>query len=577
MKPVGFVLAVPVDAADGSDAGMTREACLEQLCAGGVRIWAGEGTPLIDIPGGGCLIGVMFSAGGHRRLDALPCDPRGQEPVQFGRRLARAGWGAYIAILPGRPGRGVDVIADPSGLLPVYRFRSATHVLVTSRPDLLARALGRPLAIAITGLRAHLLRPELRQRATALAGVAELRPGYLTRIGKNPPDEVPIWQPGDGAGVPPVAGLATAARGLREIAVRVATAWADVLGPVAVAASGGVDSTLICAALAAGGHPFSCVTVATADRSGDERSYVRLLAGQLGVPCSEAFYDNAAFDPLRSASAGLPRPSRKSFLKAFDAALAAGMRNTGSRVAFDGNGGDNLFCFLHSAAPVLDRLRGEGLGRGALATLLDMCRVTGCDVPTMMAAVARGLISRTGRPSWPADTRMLADLSEATDAIDPLTPWVQEPVERRSGRLDHLALLMRAQNHVHGLGDAQPRFSPLMSQPLVEYCLAVPTWVWCSGGLNRAPARAAFAPAVPPELRVRTAKAGPDSFIRAAFAVHRRCLREMLLDGVLAAAGLLDRAALERALASDPFARGSLAYRVLDLAEAESWARSWSC
>ena len=44
----------------------------------------------------------------------------------------------------------------------------------------------------------------------------------------------------------------------------------------------------------------------------------------------------------------------------------------------------------------------EGLGRGALATLLDMCRVTGCDVPTMMAAVARGLISRTGRPSWPA-------------------------------------------------------------------------------------------------------------------------------------------------------------------------------
>ncbi|AKM08758.1 hypothetical protein AB433_00020 [Croceicoccus naphthovorans] len=61
-----------------------------------------------------------------------------------------------------------------------------------------------------------------------------------------------------------------------------------------------------------------------------------------------------------------------------------------------------------------------------------------------------------------------------------------------------------------------------MSQPLLEFCLGVPTWTWVTGGQNRALARAAFADLLPRSVLDRTSKAGPDSFIRSAFDRHPR-------------------------------------------------------
>ncbi|KUO56542.1 MAG: hypothetical protein APF78_09445 [Sphingomonadales bacterium BRH_c3] len=172
--------------------------------------------------------------------------------------------------------------------------------------------------------------------------------------------------------------------------------------------------------------------------------------------------------------------------------------------------------------------------------------------------------------------RLLAPEPDGQADLNPLTPWLDTEVDRHRGKRDHLALIMRAQNHLHCLGVAGlPRFSPLMSQPLLEFCLGVPTWLWCAGGINRAPARSAFARDLPPEIVRRTSKAGPDSFIRRSFSDNRSTIRAMLLDGLLARQSLLDLAAVEQALGVDAMAGGSIIYRLLDLAEAEAWARSW--
>jgi len=55
-----------------------------------------------------------------------------------------------------------------------------------------------------------------------------------------------------------------------------------------------------------------------------------------------------------------------------------------------------------------------------------------------------------------------------------------------------------------------------------------------------------------------------------------RGLRAMLHDGLLAGQGLLDLAAIDAALALDSQAGDDRIYRLLDLVEAEAWARSWS-
>ena len=50
---------------------------------------------------------------------------------------------------------------------------------------------------------------------------------------------------------------------------------------------------------------------------------------------------------------------------------------------------------------------------------------------------------------------------------------------------------------------------------------------------------------------------------------------ERLLDGLLAAHGVIDRHALEAALRTDETEDNSVFGRVLDFLEAENWARSW--
>jgi len=115
-----------------------------------------------------------------------------------------------------------------------------------------------------------------------------------------------------------------------------------------------------------------------------------------------------------------------------------------------------------------------------------------------------------------------------------------------------------------------------MSQPLMEFCLGVPTWIWTHSGRNRALARAECAQELPPAVLARTSKAGPDSFVRQIFALNRNSIAERLLDGLLAANGVIDRHAVEAALRTDERDDNSMFGRILDLLEAENWARSWT-
>jgi len=80
---------------------------------------------------------------------------------------------------------------------------------------------------------------------------------------------------------------------------------------------------------------------------------------------------------------------------------------------------------------------------------------------------------------------------------------------------------------------------------------------------------------LPEEIVKRTSKAGPDSFIHQYFNTHRKLLREQLLDGLLAQHDVIDRNAVNEAFQSGIRSDSELVLRLLDLAEAENWAKSW--
>jgi asparagine synthase (glutamine-hydrolysing) len=575
MKAVKFVLAVPLP--NHPSGTLKRSRRPEELCGKSPSLWTDDSTALIDLGEAGVILGALFSRSSFELLESLPGDaPECRNIDRLAAWLIEECWGAYVAIHTNCQTGAVQILLDPSGLLPVYSAETATHRIFASHPGLLRQTSGFELVPSWPAIHAHLSRPNLRQRVTCLAGVSELAPGELIVAGERHVSRRQLWRPEDFMPSRARISCEEAAEQLRELATPILGAWARRLGRVAVAASGGVDSSLVCAALAEAEQPFDCVTLATADPSGDERTYVRMLGEHLGVSIIDRIYDIRAIDPLVCVSAGLARPSRKTFMAAVDAALFDAGQSLEADVIFDGNGGDSLFCFLHSAAPLVDRLLCEGPGRGLAATFVDLCHLTGCSMPTMMREAVGRLFRRRSSGLWPADLRLLSGAFEP-DRVDPLSPWLETRVGCHPGKRDHLSLLMRSQNNVNGLAaGGLPRFSPLLSQPLVEFCLGVPTWVWCAGGINRAAARAAFAADLPRGILERVSKAGPDSFVRSIFDTHRHTYRDLLLEGLLVRQGLLDRKLVEAALNVDYRSEGSIIYRLLDLGETENWARSWS-
>ena len=118
---------------------------------------------------------------------------------------------------------------------------------------------------------------------------------------------------------------------------------------------------------------------------------------------------------------------------------------------------------------------------------------------------------------------------------------------------------------------------PLLSQPLVETCLRIPTYVLIRSGRDRAVARQAFERDLPSEIARRQAKGRADQHVRNILDANLDFVRELLLDGVLVKRGWLNRAALELYLTRE---RSPADHQYSEILQehlcTEAWLRRWS-
>jgi asparagine synthase (glutamine-hydrolysing) len=529
------------------------------------------GAPHVMLPGGkGLIWGHLFDRGGSRILTGGPEDLTGQAE-----HFVESYWGGYVALRTRNA--AAEALRDPSGAISCYQATLDDVHIVTSAPHLLVEAGLVPAEIDWTILSQALVYRDLRPARTALRGISEVLPGTVVWALPTGLQTRCVWTPWHFTRAEDeITDVATAVQAVRDTAVLCLTAWGNCFDRPVVEISGGLDSAIV----AAGLHESRCrpigLTFGPAAGDPDETPYARAIASHLGIALRRETPRVDAVDILHSDAADLPRPCARNFAQAFDRPNGAMAAIENADAFFSGGGGDNIFCYLRSSLPAVDRLKRQGLDIGVASTINDLAGLAETTLWNVARRTARVAMRRGTVDLWPVENRFLSTAATAALPMPAGHPWIEAPAGALPGKRAHIASLIGVQNHLEGHGRLRqaPIISPLLSQPLMELCLSIPSWLWCDGGINRAIARAAFAGRLPHAVLARRTKGAFEGFCTQLLGANRGKLRAMLINGALGRAGLLDTEAIVECLAR-PAPRPGDVVRLLMLADAEAWAHSW--
>ncbi|WP_448659189.1 asparagine synthase-related protein [Sphingomonas sp. CJ99] len=549
----------------GGDATL-RDALARRLAAklGLVRCWQSgfallltrPETPCSTVPDG-MIIGRCIGDPGRASLDDL---------------VGRC-WGNYVAVTS--QGDEVTILRAPMGCLPVYWTQANGMALIAARAGDLLEASGIRPSIDWHAMAEHLAFPHLRGTATGLSGISELVPGERLHVTPAATHRTLAWSPWRfTAPEMAIPDPAIAAALVRDTAIRATAGLAGAHARPLLELSGGLDSSILAACLTRSNMQAFAINLVTSNGEGDERVHAGRVAGHCGL--SLALRDvSDAVDLTMVDREGLARPGLPMLIRPADALLSEAAGSLGADAFVSGTGGDSVLCSPASAAPAADRLRREGVGTGFARTVIEIARLRNASAWRVTALAIRQALRPPLHRYWPQVPGFMAP--DAIPAQPAAHPWFSEPDGLLPGRRSHVRSILAAMAHLDGYPRQRhrPSLFPLMSQPVVEACLRVPSWLQVANGRNRAVAREAFRSLLPAGHVDRGAKGGLDRFAMHAILANQAGLRAFLLDGALAAGGLVDRPRLEAYLCGGALPADERMFLLLPLIDAEAWARGW--
>lgn len=517
----------------------------------GLALFAGTALPVHRLIDGALVLGDIF--------------PLGSEEC----RRPGDGWGSYLSF----SGQGGDIRIERAPLtgMPLYWTRFGAGFVCMSHLALAEGLIG-DLEIDWDFVAHSLSFINLRTERTGLSGLSELLPGTRLEFAGDRARAWPLWSPWNHASKPSSLGLADLAPELERRLITCMAAWSRSRPDVLLELSGGLDSSIVAAALHGADASFSAINFVAPRGDGDERFYARAVAERCGAPLIEAPLGAEKIDLVAPPETLTPRPTSYAVLSSIDAAFekAIGGRDV---AILGGIGGDNIFGFDGSVAPVLDAWATFGFSRSTFAALRDVARAAETTVWNALRLTLRGRLNGP-RSGWRRETLFLDP--RAVPARPFPQPWDEGAASALPARRNHVEAVLRILDFIDRPARWYDRdvVAPLLSQPVVEYCLSVPSWTWVSGGRDRAVARAAFARRLPSQVVWRRGKGRIESVAAAAYQSQRAELRELLLGGKLGSRGLLDREAIETYLSRDLVPGDFDYYRLLEIADAERWVCS---
>ena len=573
---------------------------LRRAAGSWVNLLTAEGVSIFGLPstdptlrsyvlprGAGVVLGTLFSADLSKpRLDPVEQIDEGatREILRTGGgHLMRNFWGGYVAVLSDREARCGYVLRDCSGKVPCYfrRFRDVT-IAFADLGDLAPLELPAP-TVNWQYLAAFIYSSQSQVRASAFNEVQEILTGECLRVQGRSESQTTLWDPRTIVRQRRIDRYPAAMSELQEVAQKCIDAWARSHGSLLLSLSGGFDSAVVLGCL--GRSParpgITCLNQYTAASHEDEREYARAAAVQAGVPLLELPMDAAAdrFDSRLLAAPQVPKPAITALFRLLEIKLVNRIaQESGARTLWTGQGGDHIFLQTTQTDSAADYLQIQGLRPGFIAAVRDAALLSRQPYWFVLkSAYSRRRGARAPVKSLP-QTACFVDSAALPVDVDEYVahPWAADAADLPWGKQMQIRFLSQVVNRhrpIPGLERA-PQHHPLLSQPLMEVCLQIPTYLLVRGGRERALARQAFADRIPLEILRRRDKGSIVSHATQMLRQSEPFVRDLLLDGALTGAGVIVRKELEPYIVhGQPFREEHL-LPLLACIAAEVWARS---
>lgn len=509
-------------------------------------------------------------------------DQEGDEIARSeGRALLEQFWGRWVAFMPSWAGES-RVLRDPTGTLPCFHIEVDGLSIAFSWLEDVSALLGLPPPeVNWDAIAAVLVYGRLGAQETALKGVTHVLPGELTSMNSPQRSAISLWRAVDIARHPIEPDPALAAELLKEATTQSVRSWLSCYRNVVLRLSGGVDSAIILGSFYCEPPTASitCLNYFSPGSDSDERAYARLAATRVGCTLVERhrdidFHLDQVVDPALT-----PVPGSHIGRLGSDRMDAEVTNAAGAPALFTGAGGDQLFEEVRCTWPAADYLQLRGLDRGFLGATLDAARLGHVSFwQTLREAFQyrfskRSALANAGQylALMPSDVVENA-LRQAPRFVH---PGLLEASDLPVGKLMQLRALICPFDYYNPYAPAtSPELvHPLMSQPLLELSLRLPTYVLTRGGRGRALARDAFSDRIPPEIASRRSKGGTEEHITAVLQRSLPLARSLLLNGQLVRRGLLDRKRVETSLERRPAQGDAYVSEIHSCIAIEAWLR----
>jgi len=496
-----------------------------------------------------------------------------------GKHLVRHFWGGYVALLTDRDSRRSYAIRDCSGKLPCYytHHRNVT-IWFADVADLAPLGLP-PFNVNWEYLAAFIYSSQMQVRACGYKEVTELLAGECLEVRGRERLQSAIWDPGDFARQSPIEGYEDAVTELKEVTQRCIDAWAHTYNPVLLSLSGGFDSSVVlgCLRSSAAHADITCLHQFTADSHDDERRYARLAAERaetrlLEVPMDEAAgFDERLLAGPRTLKPTVPGLSRFLEIEVINRVAIA----NGAQALWTGQGGDHIFLQTADFSSARDYVLTRGIRPGLIGAVRDAAELSRQPYWSVLQSALRAAPKPVHLPV-PAPYFLTGKALPENAAEYVSNPWTTQAYDLPPGKQMQIRFLAEVINRHRPIPhlECAPQHHPLMSQPLIETCLRIPTYLLIRGGRERALAREAFADKLPPEIVRRRDKGSILSHTTEMLRQGEPFVRKVLLEGALAGSGIIAPDQLKPYIVQGQPFREEHLLPILACIAAEMWVRT---